>query len=315
MLAAVALSALLLFQEADDAKIGDLIRDLGAEEYSVRDKAERELRSLGAPALQALKKAQDDRDPERALRARRLVDELEKQTEPSKKKAGPGRWKSFRDFSRGLTFESRPDGSVELTVREPEDREARSYRAGSLEELKKKHPELAEKYDLDRLVPREKWSFFGEEWKKRFDADEFWKPDDGGRFAFPLLPFVGETWQRWMQDPFGAFRLPGDAAKSGDRKPALGVSVERASDALADQMGLTAGQGLVVVDVKAASPAEKAGLRRHDLLLKVNGKILTGPDELRREVEEGLKRGLEFDVLRRGKHETIKVEPVAPRTP
>jgi hypothetical protein len=37
----------------------------------------------------------------------------------------------------------------------------------------------------------------------------------------------------------------------------------------------------------------------------------TGPEDLRRNVEVGLKNGMELDILRHGKRETVKVEPLS----
>ena len=283
-MATIVLSALLLWQGADDKKVGDLIRDLGADEFAARERAERRERR------EALK----DKDPERALRAHRVLQDLDKKGGQSERSRA---WMAYRDFGRGILFEAHPDGKVELTVREP-NADARTYRADSLEEFKKKHPELASKYDVDNLAPKEKWTFWEdpedilESWRKRFDQDWFGRP-----FALPWFPFRSEPWV-----------LPHrKAAEAG--KPQLGISVEKVGSAVADQLGLESNEGVVIADVKPSTPAERAGLRRYDILLKANGKALTSPEVLRREVEAGLKNGMELEILRRGKRETVKVEP------
>lgn len=330
-MAAVVLSALLLFQSADDKKVADLIRDLGAEEYSVRERAESELKKMGDAAVPALREALEDKDAERALRAHRLLEGLEKKDQRSgqDRSSRAQRWMAYRDFGRGITFETHPDGKVELTVREGESgsgkKETRTYKADSLEDFKKKYPELAAKYDLENLAPKEKWNFFEdsqdfwEAWKKRFDKDWFWDKDPMGKLVLPWFPFGSDSLDHWVQNQkkqFDAFRnleppSPDGGQKKGARKAELGIAVERVDSALADQLGLGTGEGLVIVEVKPGSPAERAGLRRHDLLLKVNGKALTGPEELRREVEAGLKNGMDLEILRRGKRESVKVEPEA----
>ncbi|RPH40017.1 MAG: PDZ domain-containing protein [Planctomycetota bacterium] len=330
-MAAVVVSALLLWQGAHDEKVGDLIRDLGAEEHSVRERAEGELRMLGDSAIPALREALEDKDPERAIRARRVLEDLEKKGRRSdqEQRSGSRAWMAYRDFGRGITFETHPDGKVELTVREPGGdsgkRDTRTYRADSLEDFKKKYPALAAKYDVDNLVPRERWSFFGDSkdswdaWKKRFDKDWFWDKDAMGKFLVPWFPFGPDALDTWVLDQkkrFEEFRkieppARGDAPKEMPGKPQLGITVERVASALADQLGLGVDQGLLIAEVKPSSPAERAGLRKHDILLKVNGRSLTGPDELRRDVEAGLKTGMELEVLRRGKSATLKVEPVA----
>jgi hypothetical protein len=322
-MAAVVLSALLLFQSADDKKVADLIRDLGAEQYSVRERAESDLQKMGDAAIPALREALEDKDPERALRAHRVLEGLEKKSPRSDqdRRSCAQRWMAYRDFGRGITFETHPDGKVELTVREGESgagrKETRTYKADSLQDFKKKYPELAAKYDLENLAPKEKWNLFEDSqdvwdaWKKRFDKDWFWDKDAMGKFVLPWFPFGSDSLDHWIQDQkkqFDTFRKLEAPAPDGGRKAELGIAVERVDGALADQLGLGKGEGLVIAEVKPSSPAERAGLRKHDILLKVNGQALVGPEELRRDVEAGLKSGMELEILRRGKRETLKVE-------
>src|SRR6266536_1514072 len=65
-----------------------------------------------------------------------------------------------------------------------------------------------------------------------------------------------------------AVKVVTDEDEDEDDRPAkdrtwLGVGVEEASEALADQLGLDAGTGLVVTHVSADSPAAKAGLKKN----------------------------------------------------
>ena len=67
---------------ADDAsdRIERLVKQLGANKYADRERAQRELRAAGTPALGALKKAAND-DGELGRRARELVAELEQKAQ------------------------------------------------------------------------------------------------------------------------------------------------------------------------------------------------------------------------------------------
>ncbi len=70
-------------------------------------------------------------------------------------------------------------------------------------------------------------------------------------------------------------------------------------------------QGLLVANVVPKSPADKAGLKQYDILLKGNGNDLHEMKDLIDLVmSEGAKKGeIKLDVLRRGKHETIVLKP------
>lgn len=88
----------------------------------------------------------------------------------------------------------------------------------------------------------------------------------------------------------------------------LGVLVQPVSDVLVDQFELPKGQGLVITSVQPNSPAAKAGLKVHDILLEFNGKQVSNDvASLVRSVTE-IKPDTAVDavVLRKGKKETIK---------
>jgi beta-lactamase regulating signal transducer with metallopeptidase domain len=91
-------------------------------------------------------------------------------------------------------------------------------------------------------------------------------------------------------------------------EPRLGARVEPLGAALAEQLGVEAGKGLVLADVPADSAAAKAGLKVNDVLLEVAGKPVSGkPDELTRQLD-AVKPDAKVDlvVLRKGKKETLK---------
>jgi hypothetical protein len=82
--------------------------------------------------------------------------------------------------------------------------------------------------------------------------------------------------------------LGGDAhAESGASKEVawLGLSAEEASEALASQLGLQPGEGLLVTYVATNSPAAKASLQKNDLLVEMDGQKLVLPAQLRKLVQ------------------------------
>jgi len=67
----------------------------------------------------------------------------------------------------------------------------------------------------------------------------------------------------------------------------LGVSTEEVTDALASQLGLKSGEGLVVTFVAPDSPAAKAGIEKHDVLVELGEQLLVHPAQLRKLVRTG----------------------------
>jgi len=57
----------------DEVRLAELIKQLGAEDFTMRETAQAELAQLGLEAFDALHAAQNDNDPEISLRARYLV--------------------------------------------------------------------------------------------------------------------------------------------------------------------------------------------------------------------------------------------------
>lgn len=72
----------------------------------------------------------------------------------------------------------------------------------------------------------------------------------------------------------------GPEGKARDPVTFLGVAVTPADPALAAQLRLPEGQGLVVTMVEDDSPAAKAGLKQHDVLRKLEDQILIDPRQL-----------------------------------
>jgi hypothetical protein len=82
--------------------------------------------------------------------------------------------------------------------------------------------------------------------------------------------------------------MGGDAhAEKGAGKEVawLGLSAEEASEALASQLGLQPGEGLLVTYVATNSPAAKASLQKNDLLVEMDGQKLVLPGQLRKLVQ------------------------------
>ena len=88
----------------------------------------------------------------------------------------------------------------------------------------------------------------------------------------------------------------------------LGAMIDRPSATLIDQLDLPEGQGVIIQQVVTGSPAEKAGMKAHDILLELNGKkVSSEPEEVIKQVNDiPADKAINAIVMRKGKKETIK---------
>lgn len=88
----------------------------------------------------------------------------------------------------------------------------------------------------------------------------------------------------------------------------LGVVIQPVTKDIAESLGLDQASGVIVADVQAGSPANKAGLRSGDTILTLNGKKVTSPRDLARKVA-AIKPGEtpDLELIRDGKTMTKKV--------
>lgn len=102
--------------------------------------------------------------------------------------------------------------------------------------------------------------------------------------------------------------FPGaDFARVPDRAR-LGIRLERVPPVATEQLGLEPNTGVVVTMVVAGSPAEKAGLKVHDIILEFAGKVVTDNTEDFVARVNDAKAGAKIDlvVLRKGKKVEVK---------
>jgi membrane-associated protease RseP (regulator of RpoE activity) len=87
----------------------------------------------------------------------------------------------------------------------------------------------------------------------------------------------------------------------------IGVSIGPADDALRAQLELPASQGVIVNQVSKGSPAEKAGVKKHDIILELDGKAIDSAEALTRHVATLKDRPGTLKLLRAGKSLTLPV--------
>jgi hypothetical protein len=90
----------------------------------------------------------------------------------------------------------------------------------------------------------------------------------------------------------------------------IGLQFEPLPEALRSQLQLEADQGLVVTELFPDTPAVKAGLAKHDVVVKVDDAAVTDVEMLNKAVQatKGEKE-LALSIYRSGKQEVIKVMP------
>jgi serine protease Do len=72
-----------------------------------------------------------------------------------------------------------------------------------------------------------------------------------------------------------------DQAGKKDQSPRLGVSLSRITPEIARELNIEGQEGAVVVDVTDNSPADRAGLRRGDVIVQIAGKPVKAPEDVK----------------------------------
>jgi serine protease Do len=88
----------------------------------------------------------------------------------------------------------------------------------------------------------------------------------------------------------------------------LGVAIQDINQDLAKALGLPSTTGVLISDVTPGSPAAKAGLKRGDVVLRVDGKTVETTGRLRNLIAtSGASAKVSLEVLREGKTQTLQV--------
>src|SRR5262249_34347015 len=89
----------------------------------------------------------------------------------------------------------------------------------------------------------------------------------------------------------------------------LGVSIQPMTTDLAQGLGLKEARGVAVSGVSPGGPADRAGIKAGDVMLKVNGKTVNDPNELRNTVAS-LSPGADVTVTtaRNGAEQDVQVK-------
>ncbi len=88
----------------------------------------------------------------------------------------------------------------------------------------------------------------------------------------------------------------------------LGVTIQDMNPQLAEAMGTQASKGVLISDVTDKSPAAKAGLKRGDVIVSVNGEAMKSSAQLRSHIATlGKDAKVSLEVVRNGEHKDFEI--------
>jgi membrane-associated protease RseP (regulator of RpoE activity) len=126
--------------------------------------------------------------------------------------------------------------------------------------------------------------------------------------ALFLAAAIPATAQETPADPQATLPPP-TAAQPESGRPWIGVRLTPADEVLAGHLGATPGQAWLVDEVLADSPAAEAQIKRHDVLVSVNGEPLASIEELSRVLAEANGEPVTVDLFRKGQRQSVSLTP------
>ncbi len=129
-----------------------------------------------------------------------------------------------------------------------------------------------------------------------------------------ITPWPPEAHAFEYSIPEGNFNFNGDSnIFRMSPTPMLGISAESVSGQLGTYFGAPDGEGVLVREVNSGSPAEKAGMKAGDVIVKVEGDRVRTLNEMQSKLREKREaKTVQVTVMRRGAETTLTVEPNKP---
>jgi serine protease Do len=138
------------------------------------------------------------------------------------------------------------------------------------------------------------------------DRNAFYEKQMQGRMRDLGKPFALAT-------PNLNFNLP-NMFFMDSRAPLLGINAEDLTGQLGSYFGAPDNSGVLVREVRAGTPAEKAGLKAGDVIIKVDDKPVKSLSELREQLrDKSDQKTVKLGVLRKGSELNVPVEIDKPK--
>jgi serine protease Do len=130
---------------------------------------------------------------------------------------------------------------------------------------------------------------------------------------FPELENLPNIMPRAMTIPRGGDGSVFVWSASSNRQ--IGVTLTGLTNQLAEYFGVPDGKGLLISDVRADSPAAKAGLKAGDVIVEIDGQKVERTTDLIRALNEKKEGSVSITVIRNKNRQTFTVEPQKPVNP
>jgi serine protease Do len=131
--------------------------------------------------------------------------------------------------------------------------------------------------------------------------------------AMPTMPAMPDQEFKLDDDMFksGTFQFPknGNFVWNFNGGRRIGISSEPLTKQLGDFFGIADGKGLLVTEVRADSPAAKAGLKAGDIVVEANGKPVAEAMDLVQQINAKKEGDMEITFIRDKNRQTIRVTP------
>lgn len=225
-----------------------------------------------------------------------------------------------RSSMSDVSFIIHPDGRTELKIRERRSDGAgfteQSYAAETPQAFLEAFRETATKHGL--LDSLRNWKMNGAvgddasrpgkgpKWADTIR--ELFRKWDGIVHSFPLHSWLPKAWNPVILSPSCESSGQGEEVKHS-RPARLGIEVVPVTGALAAQLDLEERTALLVERVVPDMPADKAGIKRHDIIVSFGGKAVTTPEDLRRTLAQRPDRSMKMEIIRRGQRMDLDVRP------
>jgi predicted metalloprotease with PDZ domain len=105
--------------------------------------------------------------------------------------------------------------------------------------------------------------------------------------------------------------FPGSFSIFGDHRATLGISADDLTPQLAQYFGVKQGKGVLISEVTTGGAADKAGLKAGDVIVQVDGKPISGVEELRSALNDnftGDTRKVSLTIVRDHHEQTVNAD-------